>query len=322
LCGVQLECFYLLIECLEDKVTTNCPFCNENIEFENNISPDLYEVHCRRCGNYSITGSAIMLLDTRANSISKRQRANISGWLNENRGYTIFGADELNPLLQIKTPSFHERADKLLSALETKTEYLGQGIILQNDFLSASWCQDRGELTEILAFLRETKRTAPLVAENAEKILPAGWEYIEKLKRVNVDSQQGFVAMWFNEEMQSVYDNAIAIGIEDAGYRPHLVNLREHNDKIDDEIIAQIRKSRFVLADFTGHRGGVYFEAGFAKGLHLEVIWTCRKDQLNDLHFDIRQYNCIDWEPDKFTEFSKRITYRIESVLGRGTFKK
>jgi hypothetical protein len=44
-----------------------------------------------------------------------------------------------------------------------------------------------------------------------------------------------------------------------------------------------------------GHRGGVYFEAGFAMGLGLPVFWTCRQDDLDKLHFDIRQYNCIDW---------------------------
>ncbi|MFC1886373.1 hypothetical protein ACFLZM_04890, partial [Thermodesulfobacteriota bacterium] len=72
----------------------------------------------------------------------------------------------------------------------------------------------------------------------------------------------------------------------------------QFNGKIDDEIIAQIRRSRFIVADFTGHRGGVYYEAGFAKGLGLEVIWTCNKNDIDKLHFDIRQYNCIDWDWD------------------------
>ena len=34
-----------------------------------------------------------------------------------------------------------------------------------------------------------------------------------------------------------------------------------------DRIIAQIRASKFVVADFTRNRGGVYYEAGFALGL-------------------------------------------------------
>jgi len=90
----------------------------------------------------------------------------------------------------------------------------------------------------------------------------------------------------------------------------------EHINRIDDEIIAHIKAASFVVADFTGHRGGVYFEAGFALGLDLPVIWCCRKDHLAELHFDIRQYNCIDWEtPD---ELSMRLQNRIEATIGKG----
>jgi nucleoside 2-deoxyribosyltransferase len=93
----------------------------------------------------------------------------------------------------------------------------------------------------------------------------------------------------------------------------------EHIGKIDDEIIAQIRRSRFVVADFTGHRAGVYFEAGFALGLNLPVIWSCRRDHIDELHFDIRQFNCIDWtEPAELTD---RLWKRIEAVVGPGPRK-
>src|SRR5712672_2679134 len=37
--------------------------------------------------------------------------------------------------------------------------------------------------------------------------------------------------------------------------------------RFGDEIISQIRRSKFLIADFTGRRGGVYFEAGLAMGL-------------------------------------------------------
>jgi nucleoside 2-deoxyribosyltransferase len=80
--------------------------------------------------------------------------------------------------------------------------------------------------------------------------------------------------------------------------------------------LSEIRRSRFVVADFTGHRGGVYFEAGFAMGLGLPVFWTCRKDGLAGLHFDVRQYNCIDW--DDPADLATRLRFRIEAVIGKG----
>lgn len=174
------------------------------------------------------------------------------------------------------------------------------------------------EKGELLAFLKETRRIETNSSDNTIKIRPEGWAHLESLKKINSDSRQGFVAMCFSDEMDRFYNSAIAPAIADAGYKPHRVDQREHNGKIDDEIIAQIRKSRFVFADFTYHRGGVYFEAGFARGLGLEVFWSCREDSLKDMHFDIRQYNCIVWQPEQTAEFKSKIKYRIEAVLGHG----
>lgn len=100
---------------------------------------------------------------------------------------------------------------------------------------------------------------------------------------------------------------------------PHRVAQREHTEKIDDEIIAQIRRSRLVVADFSLHRAGVYYEAGFAKGLGLEVFFTCRKEDLASLHFDVLQSNTIDWQSPE--ELRQRLAKRIEAVLGRGPIR-
>ena len=73
------------------------------------------------------------------------------------------------------------------------------------------------------------------------------------------------------------------------------VDAVEHNDKIDDRIVLEIRRSGLLVADVTGHRPGVYFEAGLAMGLGLPVVWTVRDDDLDKVHFDTRQYNHIVW---------------------------
>ena len=68
------------------------------------------------------------------------------------------------------------------------------------------------------------------------------------------------------------------------------------NKGISDRILAEIRLAEFVVADFTGQRQSVYFEAGFARGLGREVIWCCRKDQVDDLHFDTKHLGHVVWE--------------------------
>lgn len=159
-----------------------------------------------------------------------------------------------------------------------------------------------------------------------------GWHHLEQRRRVGTAHDQAFVAMWFSEEMSRIYETGIAPAIQAVGFRPMVINRKEHNNKIDDEIVAEIRRSRFVVADFTCGttrdgagkivavpRGGVYYEAGFAKGLGLEVIWTVRADQINDVHFDTRQYNHITWKDAD--DLKSQLTNRIGAVLGPGPRK-
>jgi hypothetical protein len=149
------------------------------------------------------------------------------------------------------------------------------------------------------------------------RLTPAGHVYADELGVGNRNSLQAFVAMWFDASMGDAYQAGFERAITSAGYRAMRIDKHEHANRIDDEIIAQIRRSRFFVADFTGQRGGVYFEAGFAWGLHLPVIWTCRKDWFDKLHFDIRQFNCIEWSaPDSL---AGPLQMRIEAVVGRGS---
>ncbi len=54
------------------------------------------------------------------------------------------------------------------------------------------------------------------------------------------------------------------------------------------------------------------------EGLGLPVFFTCRKDDLKELHFDVRQQNTIIWDEGDLDELTKRLRTRIEAVLGRG----
>jgi len=130
--------------------------------------------------------------------------------------------------------------------------------------------------------------------------------------------------MWFDESMKAAYEEGIEPAILEAGYEPLRIDRKEHINRIDDEIIAGIRRSRFLVADFTqgepGARGGVYYEAGFAHGLNIPVIFTCRSDVIAKVHFDTRQYNHIAWESP--ADLQQRLTQRISATIGDGPLKK
>ena len=144
----------------------------------------------------------------------------------------------------------------------------------------------------------------------------ASYLAVDELTAERGRSEEVFIAMSFSPQMTSAYEAGLQVGIERAGYVPIRVDRTEHVNRIDDEIVARIRRSAFVVADFTEQKSGVYFEAGFALGLNLPVIWSCRQDDIGNLHFDVRQYNCIDWTDE--ADLANRLRLRIEAIVGQG----
>jgi nucleoside 2-deoxyribosyltransferase len=140
-----------------------------------------------------------------------------------------------------------------------------------------------------------------------------GWEHASQLARAQIRSNQAFVAMSFSPGLSSIYYNAIKPALKHCGYLPLRVDQVEYNDKIDDRIVADIRSSGIMVADFTEHKAAVYFESGFAMGLGLEVIRTCRDTDLKDTHFDTRQYNHIVWKDE--VDLKDKLIARIQATV-------
>lgn len=100
-----------------------------------------------------------------------------------------------------------------------------------------------------------------------------------------------FVAMSFSDELLDTRES-IKRAIRESGYDPVLIDEIDIDADvtINDAIIAEIRKCRFLVSDFTQHKHGVYFEAGFALGLGRPVIYTCHEDDFANSHFDTNHY--------------------------------
>lgn len=116
----------------------------------------------------------------------------------------------------------------------------------------------------------------------------AGWEAIEPTLTTGGIPGRCFVAMSFDPSLDGAWQLGIKPAILDCGFTPVCMKEIATNEGITDRILSEIRLAQFVVADFTGQRGGVYFEAGFARGLGRDVIWTCRNDELDLLHFDTK----------------------------------
>ena len=288
-------------------------------------------------------------------TLSDRDKVKLTSWLVEQRSFgksipqitsvSIFEAQ------QRKERRINRRVDEILRYLESKLQRLGIGVriclfpavtgkeltedhLIFFDLLRHSESVDSDELYNLLFHLVERRYIEQSGLKNnicGECFLTvAGYERLEEIEKPYQDSTKVFVAMWFDDSMDEVWEKGIRPAITEAGYEPVRIDQKKHANKIDDEIVAEIRRSRFVVADFThgkiddkslpqkkrGARGGVYYEAGFAHGLGIDVIFTCRKDQINDVHFDTRQYPHILWS--RSNELKGALKDRISALYGDG----
>ena len=269
--------------------------------------------------------------------MSDEQRARLTTWLidqrNQGNGQPLITEDIVR-LAKDKLPlAPYIRVERLLRLIGEQTTVVGTSYDIRMDNGSAyAWSESTSE-GEIGFLIDYMIRKGWLDSQPRVTTVGFGEYEIPALVRVtvdgrsriaeqlvNVDSAHAFIAMWFDESTAEALEKAINPAIEEAGFKPLRIDRMEHINKINDEIIAQIRRSRFLVADFThgedGARGGVYYEAGFAHGLGLPVIFTCKNDSVDKLHFDTNHYNHIVWTTPE--DLRKKLKNRILAVIGEG----
>lgn len=293
----------------------------------------------RAGGRYFVSGTAASML----RFVNDAVKARLTTWLIEQRRLGVecpeITSDIIDDAKNRPALTVHERGERLLKHIQSRLPQIGQTIKIppagQDDAMRAflAWSESlkTSEVTYLLDYLEKSGwiESTPHQSRTSGKeytITPEGHAYLASLEGKAVHSKQAFIAMWFDPSVDDAYMNAIEPAIHDAGYTPLRIDKKDHNNKIDDEIVAEIRRSRFVVADFThgkdGMRGGVYYEAGLAHGLNIPVIFTCREDAIDEIHFDTRQYNHITWKPEALDEFRTALSHRIAATICDGPLKK
>jgi hypothetical protein len=308
----------------------SCPICNKEAEVYQDGS-----YVCLCCGKFKITSQ---LIGDIKHDPYKNQLAKISSFLRHRDikdlpPLKIFRNEEeanrqgsmaisIQEILSDFPKNIGVRIDNVLLNLATLSKYTGEFIPLDRNDTSIFYC-DSFEETSFFFMLKQLYKEGYVEDKNDEsnlglpneiRLTAKGWNRVNELEKGNIDNPKNvFVAMSFDPSLKPIYENSIKKAIIEAKYNPIRVDAVEYNDKICDEIISNIRKSKFVISDATQQKNGVYFEAGFAMGLGKPVIWTCRKDELSNLHFDTRQYNHIIWENEE--DLYERLLRRIEATI-------
>lgn len=311
-----------------------CPVCHHpGVAPAPTAVPDALDFSCPRCGEFTLPTA----LAARLAELPPDGRWKLSAVLRNDAPQGLQWADIEHITTIQRPPSLEQRALRVLRHLH---QSLGPGRLFQptppdaadpNEpadpaWLARSWCRDG---LEFQFLLRDVLVKALGWLEEVE--LQHGWPAAYRLTAQGVmrlesgaaseSARTGFCAMWFDPSLEALWQAVIAPAIQAAGYEPVRLDKKDYNHSIDDEIVAEIRSCRFVVADLTGHRGGVYYEAGLAHGLGLPVVFMHRNDPLPDIHFDLRQYNILFWDPGAPDAARHKLTTRILATLGRGPLR-
>jgi hypothetical protein len=231
-----------------------CPLCGR--EATKSPFPDGTKIDCEQCGHFDLTGTAEKVLS----NLDQRQKMKIGFWtrdqndLGDTPKVASFTFDEVK---KIPDKTLMERAERLLRFGIAEQQDLGGTFKLPSAKAAGiSHSKSDPEVIALADFLREQGWLAPdkHITSGYAQVSPHG--FIHATEANVTESVNGFFAMWFDPSMNTARTDGLEPAIRNAGYTPLIVSGVEHINKIDDEIVSQIRRSKFLVADFTGHRGG------------------------------------------------------------------
>lgn len=300
---------------------TECPLCGAKEAQAKTVSSELREQtwNCFRCGAF---------VTRRSLSLTNEQQRILRGLVMERQlrgeGPLTVTPDNLETLLAQGPSTVAEQADRLLVNLAKKSSEPPVMTSLSSNLHGA--LAFSGAIDGFVAWLDLLRREELIDLEGSRKNTPndlafrltiRGWRRVEELDRAGAQSDAGFVAMPFHPDLEPVWLDGIQPAFKEAGWRPIRADKVQHNERIDDWIVNQIRASRFVVADTTGSNAGACFEAGLAIGHRKPVIWVAQEG-FTGLHFDIRQYNHLAWKPGSEALLCPALAERIMATIGRG----
>jgi len=309
-----------------DNKIEHCQICKQTETFKVSQLNDGFVFKCRICGEFYVTGTALSMLGNRADSESKQyilwsitRQADLKGQRID------FNSSNIDLLIESANPPENplEQMDLLLNYILHKTHHGGEEVRFEfNRDYPIIWARNEQEIKFVIAMLIERglingKPSPPSSSVNGRYYLTAnGWERCEELSMKGVYSRRVFMAMKFNDtELEDLYEKSFKKAVEATGFELRKLNEGSEAGLLDPQMEVRIRNSRFMIADLTHDNSGVYWEAGFATGLNKPVIYTCRFDKTDIIHWDTNHRKYIPWNPDNPTQAVEELKSVIRATL-------
>ena len=292
-----------------------CPLCGWSIAATEG-GMDGIRVVCKLCGRFTISKNAIATLIREGKELIPYLSCHIRQANKRGEEFIVASHNWREYAMSHKETPFSRRLAKLLDLLAERSN-LQPGARFPLDATFDWPLVDTGSDVEfgylidfLLAEDYVNKKYDPQYQLN-----PKAWERFEKAGTGEGMPGKCFVAMSYDDSLKAAYTDGIEVAVRhDCNMDPVRLDLIQHNDKICDRIISDIRGCQFLIADVTLGSENVYFEAGFAMGLDRPVIWSCRHENFDkDVRFDTRQYPYIRWKSP--VDLRQQLAVRIKATI-------
>ncbi|WP_182185511.1 hypothetical protein [Pectinatus frisingensis] len=286
-----------------------CPICGSELKKDLILEDGLSYFCCYNCGLYSCNSDLKNVLqhnesinthykDINANEKLKmalfyylrvirhnyKPSFGIHSSIDISQNFSIQSPDTISNIYNLYPKTFSRKIDMVMELINTKIENIGDHFSLL-DYSNINYnfvlAQNYEKKEQIDGMFNILKKMVFLDGEQKYfTFTPKGWEKIDSLQRYK-KSKTAFIAMSFDWENKKFpikeCKDLIKKAVIKAGYEPCIISEHQHNKSIPQEIENEIKKASFVITDLTTQNKGAYYEAGVAKGLGKEVIFTCHE---------------------------------------------
>ena len=317
---------------------TPCPICRTSGVARTTAGTNTVEINCPRCGRFQVQTLAETQL---MNSPPAFPPQHLLSGLCRNT-WDILGEKllitvdlfkswaELDKVAKLAVPRDTDLAvkgDYLLKYLRRRSKTLAECVPFSPNELAVGFCANKAELLFCLRYLAEKnliEEDAPAQRKGPQqsggfsyRLTSAGWAALDAATSPKAQPL-AVVTLSLDKDADTLWTQGLSAGVQTAGYTAIRVDSKEHANKINDEIVVDLRRADCVVADLTGQNPLAYFEAGLAIGLGKPIFWTCEEGEAHDkkLFLETRQYVVTTWTRDKLADFARRLTQRIVADLG------
>jgi len=277
-----------------------CLFCSEIVPIEEIGEYDHFMAcNCAPGSYYRLLRDSYLAINSLSYPIKNKQFPIISGYIREQLDCGEKVTLSIEDLETIeKAPNIpvtiEDKEGRLLQYLYRHSDEPGQSIVIQplSQNFNLTYSPNLQELVYIVEKLREAQF---IVREGITfKLTEKGWN--EAAARAGGRKLKTCcVLLPDNQQLRAEWIENVFPKLEQFGYLPFMFQQSDAEGG-EYQAMTKLTDSKLIIAEITSHSPEVYFAAGYGLGRSIEVIWTMRSTQGDELFVQPESIRPIMWD--------------------------